>query len=244
MSVDDVYTRQLPWQGTPHPLGRHVAHDVRSRAFPAFDAAPTPLRQVIHGHHGQVLNQGNVGSCTGNAGAGVLNSDPLHRPGEAVCVEADAVAFYSAATQLDAFPGTYPPDDTGSTGLDVAKVLKNRGLISRYGWAFGIDQVLAALTRAPLSIGVGWTNDMFTPDDEGFITATGDVAGGHQFVLRGLDPDGEWVLMLNSWGRSWGGWVQAGHRQFPGHARIRFSDLGALLRDDGDAVVLFRDGAH
>jgi hypothetical protein len=94
-------------------LGRHVEHDPRSRAFSAGTAA---IKSVRHTRHGKAFDQGELGSCTGNAMAGVLMTEPLWTRGRNL-TEADAVALYKAATKLDNIAGSYPPKDTGSPGI-------------------------------------------------------------------------------------------------------------------------------
>src|ERR1044072_4809916 len=85
-----------------------------------------------------VLNQGNLGSCTGNAATKNMSYGEFWLvEGESVLSTEDtlkneiyAVGVYSAATELDPWEGSYPPDDTGSDGLSVAKLLRQRGLIN------------------------------------------------------------------------------------------------------------------
>ena len=96
-------------------LGRHVEHDPQSRAFSAGTAA---IKTVTYQRHGSAFDQGDLGSCTGNAMAGVLMTDPFWVRGRNL-TEADAVALYKAATKLDDIPGKSPPDDTGSSGDHV-----------------------------------------------------------------------------------------------------------------------------
>jgi hypothetical protein len=83
-------------------LGRHVEHDPRSRAFSAGTAA---IKTVSHKRHGKPFNQGNLGSCTGNAMAGLLMTEPFWVRGR-VLTEKDAVALYKAATKLDSISGS------------------------------------------------------------------------------------------------------------------------------------------
>src|SRR3954471_15061773 len=96
-------------------LGRHVNHDPRSRAY-AYLATGRTLQPVRHTRHAAVLDQGNLGSCTGNAMTGALASDPLYAglPSGTTLDENLAVHLYSVATSMDDFNGTYPPEDTGS----------------------------------------------------------------------------------------------------------------------------------
>jgi len=102
---------------TPHPLGRRLEpnHDPKSRAFQAFTAGA--LTKTRHRLYGQPLDQGDLGSCTGNAAAHLLNTAPFHIPRHRLYYEPAAVLFYSQATQIDPFDGQYPPEDTGSDGL-------------------------------------------------------------------------------------------------------------------------------
>ena len=87
-----------------------------------------------------VLDQGQLGSCTGNAGTGALGTQPFYDavgstvmpdPNDEAAAEQFAVQLYSDATVVDGYPGDYPPDDTGSSGLAICKVLKSRGTITR-----------------------------------------------------------------------------------------------------------------
>jgi hypothetical protein len=89
---------------TPYVMGRHVHHDERSKAYPAA-LAPT-YRSVYWLHRGSTLNQGSLGSCTGNALVDALMSGPLYRSARNLN-ESDAVRAYSRATQLDPFPGCH-----------------------------------------------------------------------------------------------------------------------------------------
>ena len=98
-------------------LGRLVDHDERSRNYQARRAAAH--RSVLWGHHAPVLDQGELGSCTGNATAQLINTDYFAKSRKSgYLTENDAVAIYSAATKLDGIPhNTYPPIDGGSSGL-------------------------------------------------------------------------------------------------------------------------------
>ena len=128
-------------------LGRIVQHDPRSRQY-AFKA-PARVALVSKRHHRwiEVLDQGNLGSCTGNAGTGALGSDPLfptlvpHYVAASELNESAAVKLYSDATAIDEWAGEYPPEDTGSSGLAIAKVLKSRGWISGYQHTFTFEDM-------------------------------------------------------------------------------------------------------
>jgi hypothetical protein len=207
-------------------LGRHVEHDPRSLQFEA--ARATTLRTVLHEHHGPVLDQGQLGSCTGNAIAQACNTDPLIKPGRRLLTEDDAINAYERATRLDGYPGVYPPDDTGSSGLAAAKAARALGWIGHYRHAFGLQHLLEALVLQPVIIGISWTRDMFAPDLDGYVHPSGDPVGGHEVCLIGLDVDRRDVVVLNSWSENWG---------LGGTARMSWVDLDDRLRNQGDCTV-------
>lgn len=220
-------------------LGRHVQHDPRSRAYGVSeDLLPSTYTSAVHQVRIPVLDQGDLGSCTGTAAEAFAGSDPLYdaistqvkaRPtGDPVADEKQAVALYSAATGLDDVHGQYPPTDTGSTGVAVAKAAQKAGLISGYQHAFSLDTALKALAVSPLIVGVNWYEGFDNPDANGHVKISGSVRGGHEFLLYGIDAKTNVVLARNSWSTSWG--VQ-------GCFSFSFDDLGRLLSEDGDATL-------
>ena len=150
-------------EGT-HRLGRHVEHDPLSRAFSAGTAL---VKTVTYKRHGVPFDQGELGSCTGNAMAGVLMTEPLWKPGRNL-TETDAVKLYKAATKLDNIPGNYPPTDTGSSGLAVMKAAVNAKYIVGYAHSFSLDQLLGSLSLRPGILGINWYDsfDAAKPDGE------------------------------------------------------------------------------
>jgi hypothetical protein len=106
-------------------LGRQLVLDSRSLAYTVErdgDAMATPLQSKHWERRLGILQQGDLGSCTANAATGALGTEPFysqvgHRvlPDGVDLAEAYAVALYSAATKVDPWPGSYPPEDTGSS---------------------------------------------------------------------------------------------------------------------------------
>jgi hypothetical protein len=43
------------------------------------------------------------------------------------------------------------------------------------------------LTTGPMVMGTNWYMDMFTPDRWGYVTPGGDNAGGHSWLIIGVD---------------------------------------------------------
>lgn len=213
-------------------LGRHVAHDARSKryAVPAQDISTLVSKR--HARKAPVFNQGDLGSCTGNAALGALGTGALYDAvvsKQIAFTEDTAVGIYSDATVLDPFPGTYKPTDTGSDGLSVAKVLQQRGYISGYQHALSMEAALTALQDNAIIIGVNWYSSMDIPDRNGMVAVGGTVRGGHEFVVDGIDVVLKRVWCTNSWGTSWG---------LNGTFGMSWDDFGRLLREEGDATVL------
>lgn len=206
-------------------LGRIVNHDPRSLDYPAKTAA---LKTVSHKRRCPPFDQGNIGSCTGNAMAGMLMTDPYYHPGRHL-TEVSALKFYSYATAHDSTPGTYPPDDTGSSGLAVAKAAKAYGYCRSYAHAFGLQHALGALVAAPVIVGVNWYEGFDNPDSRGHVTISGSVRGGHEFELVGLDTAAQTVRACNSWGTSYGD---------GGFFSFSWVDFDRLLSESGDVTTI------
>jgi hypothetical protein len=213
------------------------------------------LNQSNLRQQGIVLPAGEdaLGSCTGQYGTADLATDRIgdrtsdQPPGPPVLhtgwyqavgasgkpeplAQRYAIDLYSAATAVDPWDGQWPPQDTGSSGLAVAKVLKARGLVASYSHCFTLDEVLAALQNGPVGTGVRWYSRMFDPDPRGRVTVGGSLSGGHQFLIIGVYLDARELVARNSWGPDWG---------TGGVFRIGFDDYRRLLeREDGDAIVL------
>lgn len=218
-------------------LGRHVLHDSRSLQFQVQAEDTAVLKSARWLGRIPVLDQGNLGSCTGNAAVGVLGTEPFWStdPVKAVLSESDAtldeqyaVAVYSEATVVDPYPGSYPPNDTGSDGLSVAKALVKQGKISGYQHATSLAAALTALSNSPCIAGTVWKTDMFHPDSDGRIHTTGNVEGGHEYKLDQLDVENKRIWIQNSWGTSWG---------IGGRAWMTWDDFGGLLAQRGDVTV-------
>lgn len=226
-----IYRERIP--ATDPRLGRHVHHDSRSRAY-VFDTTGLTIGDVDHTRRVSIFDQGNLGSCTGNAGIGCLATDPFRdtlpaNPAYSLD-EVGAVDLYSDATRADGYPGQYPPDDTGSDGLTIAKVLTRAGLIAGYQHTFTLDDALKALTVTPLITGTVWYKSMFTPTSEGVVPVvkSSGVAGGHEYEVVGYDQARGLVRFANSWGTSWGD---------HGYFWMAAEDWGALLAQQGDVTV-------
>jgi hypothetical protein len=214
-------------------LGRHVVHDSRSLRYRAPAGDLGALASVRHKIEIPIMDQGNVGSCTGHAGTAAIAYEAFWD------YSADAIGpgdphvyaehLYSDATKVDPWPGAWLPDDTGSDGLSIAKVLQARGLISGYQHATSLEAALTALAQRPVMIGSNWLEGMYTTGPDGQMTVSGQIVGGHEYVLDELDVERQRVWMRNSWGMGYG---------ISGRGWMGWEDLRGLLAADGDCTVL------
>jgi hypothetical protein len=213
-------------------LGRQVVHDPRSRSF-AFQADTPPRRDIQLRVYGPTPRPNQtIGNCTGVDQA--VKCDTVgNRVKGHILTMVDAERIYAKATELDPWPGTYPPDDTGSSGLAACKAAQFFGLISDYSWIFnGVDGIFAALAAGrPVGVGTWWLENMFNvAPATGLVDVSGQRAGGHQWAVTGYRKRLD-AFRGECW---WGDWG------ITGGFLIRSDDLAELLADDGDAHVTTR----
>jgi hypothetical protein len=157
------------------------------------------------------LDQGDVGSCTGNDATQISSTPPYSR----ACTQADetaALACYSAATKIDKgcawnatnCAGSYPPTDKGSFATSAMQAATD------LGWFKGtrsVTQTLQgwhdALLLGPCGFDQNWYNNGFTPTACGEVAITGGLAGGHSTEAVGFDVQAQRLWLRNSWG-DWG----------------------------------------
>jgi hypothetical protein len=212
-----------------HPgmrLGRHLWLDARSLSHMIENRVEEmnhPVRTTQWDRVLAILDQGKLGSCSGNAGTGALGTQPFYdavgkrvlaRYKGARQAERFAVKLYEDATVIDAYTGQYPPEDTGSSGLAICKVLKTRGTIKGYRFARTAHGFLRLLQSGPVLMGMPWHNAFFEPNVHGFVDAhkhwaSSGISGGHEVEALGVELDMKDVFssvltIANSWGRGWG----------------------------------------
>jgi hypothetical protein len=186
------------------------------------------------------LDQGREGACVGFGWTHEALSTPVPvnfaRASKVPVHDPDLLArhLYREAQKIDEWAGE---SYEGTSVLAGAKVMKGLGLLKEYRWAFGVEDVITALlTTGPVVLGLAWYESMYEAPD-GIVEVGGDMVGGHCILARAVAakgrvfPDERAVGWLNSWGPEYGK---------NGLAWIRESELGWLLRQDGEACVPYR----
>ena len=207
-------------------LGRNLWLDARSLKFMVENSLEDMSRPLYDQEWERVLvilHQGPLQSCTGNAGIGALGTQPFYGavgrevlppPNNGRLGERSAIQLYADSTRVDAWPGVFPRQDNGSSGLAICKVLKSRGTIQAYRWARTAFGLLQLLQDGPVLQGMPWHRAFDEPDNDGFIDSrriwpASRVDGAHEVVAVGVeldrqDPLNSTVVYDNSYGTSWG----------------------------------------
>lgn len=230
-------------------LGRHVRHDPQSlRYLVAPPRAQVTPRTVFHERRIPLLHQGNLGTCTCSSAAGILGSAGFFETlpvelarilSNPIAAQAWAEELYREVTRVDPFEGAWEPDDTGSDGLTVAKVLHKRGLIAGYEHITSLEAAHAAIQRHTFFAGTMWWSGQEAPNSQGIVTATGRPLGGHQYQCFGYEVERDLWWWWQTWGETFGveGPVGGGVRG-AGAFAMTSATFGKLLREQGDATLL------
>jgi hypothetical protein len=222
----------IPEYPGPGRLGRNWRVDSRSAAFP-YRPRAAAVASVTWDRHLGILDQGQVGSCTGEMMCGACACDPLFAGLPPALAQALgqplALKFYSEAETIDGH-GVYPPNDYGSSGGSVCQSAKTDGYISGYAWASSAATAADALQHGPVGFGTYWYSSFDAPPASGIvkITTTAKVRGGHEYLCRQYDQAAGVFWCDNSWGTSWG---KAGRFGLAGET------VDTLLSRQGDCVV-------
>lgn len=173
----------------------------------------------VEDDHSYVAEGFGVHNCVGFGWAGWGDTLPV----DDQWVNSDGHAIYYECKVIEGDPG----GEDGAYTRDGAKVMLNRHRLSTYAFADTMTTILEHLRlKGPVVIGSDWTDDMFSPDENGYVQPTGPVVGGHCYLLYGIE--GNTLVFKNSWGDSWGD---------NGSFRMHISDFQPLLDAYGEAVA-------
>jgi hypothetical protein len=177
------------------------------------------------------LDQGQTGTCVGNAFAHRRADSPVPETG---IDEAWARELYIAASGDTTL-------QQGTSGLAACRVLADRGIVTSYHWVTSAEELrYAVLELGTVCVGTDWTNSMFTPysaynNSYLKVDRNSGIAGGHEYLINGINlkpfyGGPPFYRMKNSWGTSFG---------HGGTARFAVADLEELIFGyGGDAVLI------
>lgn len=204
-------------------LDRKVRFDARSRNFPVMATINYTTPRSYTWACNTKLDQGTEGACTGFAVSHEAAARPVSVPNVTNSV---AQQIYYRARELDEWEGE---SYEGSSVLGAIKAAKEYGWYSEYRWAFGVNDLAIAVSRkGPAVLGINWYTGMYDTDSNGFIHASGSLAGGHAILCIGYNVKGNYFKLQNSWGPSWG---------LNGTCKISYEDMNRLLKEQGEACV-------
>lgn len=210
-------------------FGRLISIDPKDRGYllPRKAISPT-TRRFRHYATAKALNQGDFPHCVAYAWEQYLLSAPIKNKQWKTPVE-----LYHEAQLRDEWEGE---DYDGSSVRGGAKALQEFGYLKSYNWAFDVQPVVSHLLNvSPVVFGTNWYWGMFEPDREGFIHVEGALAGGHAYMIKGVNldkkcPDGSTgaLRIINSWGENWGE---------KGMVWISLTDADRLIKEWGEACT-------
>jgi hypothetical protein len=206
-------------------FGRIDQPDERDKLFmlsAILPKKPSALKKRYWDDNNWWGNQGDTSQCVAYAWEHWIDDPPVVH---AQVPMFDPAMIYEEAKLIDGIKGPHE----GTTVRAGAKTLKARGLIKEYRWTWSTKVVEQCILQlGPMVIGTDWYEDMFYPDQQGRISIGGQLAGGHAYLLNGVDTVARRFRIKNSWGKEWGQ---------GGHAHIRYSDLARLLFPGGEACI-------
>lgn len=207
-------------------LGRLPSTDERDKNFLIKKVSvPPTLMSRYWNDSGWRGNQKSDPFCVGYSWAHWIEDGPVTHSGVAPIINPDTI--YHEAQKIDEWEGI---NYDGTSVRAGAKYLQSIGVLAEYNWAFDLNTVInTILSTGPVVVGTSWTEEMFYPNAKGLIKIGGDIAGGHAYVLNGVNKKTKLLRIKNSWGTDWG---------INGRAFISFDDMRKLIEDQNGEACL------
>lgn len=239
---------------TPKGLGRLAIPDHRDFDYPMSEVlgaggdAAEPIEEggIPYKYYWQSAwlgNQGTTPKCVGYAWCHWLSGGPTthfyeNRDADPEWMDPDGTPIvdpswvYDHAQELDRWKGE---NYDGTSVRAGAKALQKKGLVESYHWAESVDDVIDAVrTRGPVVAGTVWYESMFEPDDDGILRVdpSSGVAGGHAYLINGVNLSLGFFRLKNSWGKGWSSLGESGC-----HAHLPIDEFATLFDKWGEACL-------
>lgn len=195
-------------------LSDYITPQMRDKASQMID---------IYWPVGKILDQGSTPHCVGFAWAAFGISSPISD-------DWDNSKGHDIYYQAKIYDGE-PKQENGSTTRSGVQAFMHFGVLENNAFAFAasIDEIVVWLLNVgPVITGTNWYSAMMTPDSNGLVKIGGYVAGGHEWMISGVDKEKRLFHCTNSWGGDWG---------LRGQFFISFDDYQRLFNEEGDAVT-------
>lgn len=206
---------------------RLVRFDERSRKFGIIKEKKKKNRSYTW-RCNQVLDQGSDGACVGFG----MSHNLIARPAEVQGITNQFAKenIYWEAQKIDPWKGgAYPsalPFYEGTSVLAGVQIAHKLGYFDEYRWGFSLDDLIYGVGHnGPAIMGTNWYEDMSNLLTNYEMKPTGNLQGGHCYLVVAVNVKQEFFTVLNSWGSSWG---------FNGRALISFDNMKKLLMEDGE----------
>lgn len=206
-------------------FGRIYVRDERDDAYPILLKRASRRTSRYWNQNGWWGDQGYTPRCVGYAFAHWCEDGPVTHRGKPPI--ADPQVIYETAQDVDEWEGD---DYEGTSIRGGAKAMQEMGFVSEYRWTKSLRTlVTTVLELGPVVVGTAWWSGMSEPNKSGRIRISGEIAGGHAYLLNGVNTKRQLFRIKNSWGRGWG---------VNGTAYIGFDDMGLLIEDmDGEVCL-------
>jgi hypothetical protein len=206
-------------------LGRDFFADERDTDYTIPKRASTRMKRYWKDDK-VFLNQEQTPACVGHAWGHWLIDPPIQQ-------FMNPHGIYEIAQHFDEWEGT---DYNGTSVRAGAKVLKSLGFISEYHWTWDVETMLAVvLDIGPVVVGTHWYDSMWGVDEYGYLKPSGNIVGGHAYIVNGADRRKHCFRIKNSWGRRWG---------IEGRAYITFQDMARLISENGEVCLAVEQWPH
>ena len=223
----------------PYELGRNYIEDKRDSNYliknnlQKLQNTNKPSQSLTSRYwdaNGWWGDQGRTSQCVGYSWAHWLEDGPIQQSGIPPIIK--PIDIYKNAQKIDEWPGE---NYDGTSVRAGAKYLQSIKKIKSYYWAYDLQTLINTIMKiGPVVVGTNWYMGMYYPDKKGLIKISGRIAGGHAYVINGVDTKTKQFRLKNSWGKSWGQ---------NGHAFISFNDMSRLIKERGEICLATEIGS-